>query len=186
MNDYGKGVVIALGPEEGASFWQPLPSTGYVINKINPYNSPYDTFSTGLQVLEPGAHIRRHAHERNHELLFCYQGTGTAEIDGKFYELRPETMILVGRGLQHKVQHRKRSDAAALAHRPGRSGGLVPRHRPAAPGGRTAAGPVRPAGGCRSGPGAATVRWVTRRRRLKARSSISLRGDVDSRLGNKT
>ena len=82
VSDYAKGIVIALGPEDGESFWQPLPSTGYVINKINPYNSPYDAFSTGLQVLEPGAHIRRHAHERSHELLFCYQGTGQADIDG--------------------------------------------------------------------------------------------------------
>jgi mannose-6-phosphate isomerase-like protein (cupin superfamily) len=101
--DYGNGPVIALGPEDGESFWQPLPSTGYVINKINPYNSPYDSFSTGLQVLEPGAHIRRHAHERSHELLFCYQGNGEADVDGRLYAIRPETMILVGRGLQHKV-----------------------------------------------------------------------------------
>lgn len=104
MSDYGKGVVIALRPEEGASFWQPQPSTGYVINKINPYNSPYDSFSTGLQMLEPGAYIRRHAHERNHELLFCYRGTGEADIDGELYEIEPETMILVGRGLQHKCR----------------------------------------------------------------------------------
>ncbi len=35
MSDYAKGPVIALGPEDGESFWQPQPSTGYVINKIN-------------------------------------------------------------------------------------------------------------------------------------------------------
>ncbi len=103
VSDYAKGIVIALGPEDGESFWQPLPSTGYVINKINPYNSPYDAFSTGLQVLEPGAHIRRHAHERSHELLFCYRGTGQADVDGKLYDVLPETMILIGRGVQHKV-----------------------------------------------------------------------------------
>ena len=55
MTHGAKGTALVLGPEEGESFWQPLPSTGYVINKFNPYNSPYDTFSTGLQVLEPGA-----------------------------------------------------------------------------------------------------------------------------------
>jgi len=75
--------LIALGPEDGDSFWQPLPSNGYVINKISPYNSTYDAFSTGLQVLEPGAHIRRHAHERSHELLFCYQGRGQADVRGQ-------------------------------------------------------------------------------------------------------
>ena len=74
-----------------------------MINKINPHNSPYDAFSTGLQMLKHGAHIRRHAHERSHELLFCYQGTGQAEVHGKLYDVLPETMILIGRGLQHKV-----------------------------------------------------------------------------------
>jgi mannose-6-phosphate isomerase-like protein (cupin superfamily) len=103
MAEFAKGIVIALGPEDGESFWQPLPSRGYVINKINPYNSPYDSFSAGLQVVEPGAHIRRHAHERNHELLFCYRGNGCAEIEGKQYDVCPETTILIGRGLQHKV-----------------------------------------------------------------------------------
>ena len=103
VTDHAKGTAMVLGPEEGESFWQPLPSTGYVINKFNPYNSPYDTFSTGLQVLEPGAHVRRHAHERSHELLFCYRGTGEADIEGQLYDVLPETMILIGRGLQHKV-----------------------------------------------------------------------------------
>ena len=103
MTDHAKGIVIALGPDDGDSFWQPLPSTGYVINKINPYNSPYNSFSTGLQILEPGAHIRRHAHERSHELLFCYRGSGEADIEGRLFEMRPESMILIGRGLQHKV-----------------------------------------------------------------------------------
>lgn len=105
MDDNTKGVVMVLGPEDGESLWQPLPSTGYVINKINPYNSPYDSFSTGIQVLEPGAHIRRHAHERSHELLFCYAGRGTADIDGQRFDLVPETMIFIGRGRQHRIDN---------------------------------------------------------------------------------
>jgi mannose-6-phosphate isomerase-like protein (cupin superfamily) len=103
MNSFAKGVAIVLGPEDGEAFWQPLPSRGYVINKITPYTSPYDNFSAGIQVLEPGAHIRRHGHERSHEILFCFRGSGTAEIDGKIYDVHEETMMLIGRGLQHKV-----------------------------------------------------------------------------------
>ncbi len=103
MSDYRKGTAIVLGPEDGEALWQPLPSTGYVINKITPYNSPYDDFSVGIQVLEPGKHVRRHAHERSHEILFCYRGTGYADVDGKEYPLAPESMVLVGRGVQHKV-----------------------------------------------------------------------------------
>jgi len=103
MSDYAKGTALVLAPEDGEALWQPLPSTGYVINKITPYNSPYDNFSIGIQVLEPGKHVRRHAHERSHEILFCYRGTGYADIDGTQYPLAPETMVLVGRGVQHKV-----------------------------------------------------------------------------------
>jgi mannose-6-phosphate isomerase-like protein (cupin superfamily) len=103
MNNFNKGTAVVLGPNEGESFWQPLPSRGYIVNKFSPYNSPYDNFSIGIQVLEPGAHIRRHGHERSHEILFCFRGTGIAEIDGKTYDVREETMMLIGRGLQHKV-----------------------------------------------------------------------------------
>ncbi|MGO9698532.1 MAG: cupin domain-containing protein [Xanthobacteraceae bacterium] len=103
MESFTKGTAIVLGPDDGESYWQPLPSRGYVVNKFSPYTSPYDNFSIGIQVLEPGAHIRRHGHERSHEILFCFRGTGTAEIDGKTYDVREETMMLIGRGLQHKV-----------------------------------------------------------------------------------
>ena len=105
MNGFAKGEVIVLGPEDGESHWQPLPSTGYIISKLTPYNTPYDNFSLGLQVLEPGAHIRRHAHERQHEVLFVYAGEGWAEVGEQRYEVRPETTILIGRGVQHKVQN---------------------------------------------------------------------------------
>jgi len=103
MSDFAKGIAVVQGPDEGESFWQPLPSRGYIVSKLTPYNSPYDNFSAGIQVLEPGAHIRRHGHERSHEILFCFRGSGIAEIDGKSYEVREETMMLIGRGLQHKV-----------------------------------------------------------------------------------
>jgi hypothetical protein len=135
VSDYAKGIVIALGPEDGESFWQPLPSTGYVINKINPYNSPYDAFSTGLQVLEPGAHIRRHAHERSHELLFCYRGSGQADIDGKAIRRAPRDHDTDRpRRAAQGDEHRHGPDASTLVHRAGGSGGLVPRHRAAAAG----------------------------------------------------
>jgi hypothetical protein len=55
MNEFAKGHGVVLGPEEGESVWQPRPSTGYIINKLTPYNTPYDSFSMGIQVLEPGA-----------------------------------------------------------------------------------------------------------------------------------
>ena len=35
MNSFTKGIAIVLAPDDGESLWQPLPSTGYVINKIH-------------------------------------------------------------------------------------------------------------------------------------------------------
>jgi mannose-6-phosphate isomerase-like protein (cupin superfamily) len=105
MTDFSKGFSMVLGPDDGESFWQPLPSVGYATNKITPYNSPHDLFSMGIQVLEPGAHIRRHAHVRAHEVLFCYAGTGEADIDGKHYDVVPETLLLMGRGAVHKISN---------------------------------------------------------------------------------
>ena len=105
MNDFAKGSVVVLAPDEGESFWQPLPSRGYTVSKLTPYNTPHDSFSLGIQVLEPGAHVRRHAHERQHEVLFCYEGEGWAEVDGQRHEMRPETTILIGRAVQHTVHN---------------------------------------------------------------------------------
>ena len=78
MTNHAKGTALVLGPEEGESFWQPLPSTGYVINKFNPYNSPYDTFSTGLQVLESGV---RHSRPVEAELLQLGQSGQVRQAD---------------------------------------------------------------------------------------------------------
>ncbi len=105
MNAFTKGPIVVLGPDEGESFWQPLPSRGYIVNKLTPYNTPHDSFSLGIQVLEPGAHIRRHAHERQHEVLFCYAGEGWAEVDGARHEVRPETTLLIGRAAWHTVRN---------------------------------------------------------------------------------
>ena len=187
MIDFAKGTVIALGPEDGESFWQPLPSTGYVISKINPYNSPHDTFSTGLQVLEPGAHIRRHAHERSHELLFCYRGTGLADVEGQLHDIRPETMILIGRGLQHKVTNTGTDQMRLLwlISPPGLEDWFRAIGRPRRAG-DPIAGAVRSSGRCRDDPGAAALHPTERRLRHSeiATSGVILCPSQNDRLWN--
>ena len=103
MNE--KGVALALGPEEGESFWQPQPSNGYVTVKISPWNSPHDLISAGVQVLEPGASVRRHGHERSSEILFVYEGEGKAEIDGTWHRVSQGSTLMVGRHVQHYVEN---------------------------------------------------------------------------------
>jgi mannose-6-phosphate isomerase-like protein (cupin superfamily) len=98
-----KGVHLVSGPDEGVSYWQPLPSTGYATVKLHPGNAPINYLSAGIQVLEPGCHVRNHAHQRNDEMLFVYEGTGHALIDGKTYPLAPGALIAVGRFVEHKI-----------------------------------------------------------------------------------
>ena len=92
-------------PKRATATGSPLPSTGHITAKITPYTAPYDDFASGIQVLEPGAAIREHGHQRAHELIFVYQGTGHAIIDGERYELRPETLIVVGRRVLHYLEN---------------------------------------------------------------------------------
>ena len=80
MPEY-KTASVVIGPDEGTSLWQPVPSRGYVTTKLTPANMPFDTFSSGIQVLPPGCEVRQHAHARNHELIFVYEGRGICVID---------------------------------------------------------------------------------------------------------
>ena len=92
---------VVIGPEEGRSYWQPEPSRGYVSVNLTPDNMPYDTFSSGIQVLPPGCSVREHGHKQNHELIFIYEGTGYCTIDHDTYRLAPGTTVLFGRNCRH-------------------------------------------------------------------------------------
>lgn len=111
MKSFVQGDAVVVRPEEGDAYWQPRPSTGYVINKLTPYNTPYDDFSAGIQVLEAGSAVREHGHERSHEVLFVIEGTGHAVIGGERHELTPGTTLLLGRRVMHFVQN---SDAGQM------------------------------------------------------------------------
>lgn len=92
-------------PDEGESYWQPEPSNGYVTLKLTPESMPYDTFTSGVQVLPPGCNVREHGHKRNHELIFIYEGTGRAVIEEQEYPLKPGVTVLFGRYARHLVEN---------------------------------------------------------------------------------
>jgi len=99
-----------IGPEEGESIWQPEPACGYVSINLTPTNMPYDTFSSGTQVLPPGCHVREHGHKQNHELIFIYEGTGRCEIEHDSYDLKPGTTVLFGRYARHLIENTGKID----------------------------------------------------------------------------
>ena len=96
---------VVVGPEQGQSLWQPLPSRGYVDVNLTPDNMPYDTFSSGIQVLPPGCEVREHGHLQNHELVFVYQGEGRVDIDGEVSALKPGTTVLFARNCVHRIEN---------------------------------------------------------------------------------
>ncbi|MEM7704407.1 MAG: cupin domain-containing protein [Pseudomonadota bacterium] len=94
-----------IGPEEGESWWQPMPSSGYVTLKLTPESMPYDGFTSGIQVLPPGHRVREHGHRVNHELVFIYEGSGRVEIEGNNYPVEKGATVLFGRYACHVIEN---------------------------------------------------------------------------------
>lgn len=95
-----------FGPEEGESYWQPEPAHGYVTTKVSPHNLNTHTWAAGFQVIDPGGHIRPHAHERAEELLFVWEGHGVVVIDGVEHPVEPGSLIYVDKLVMHSVVNR--------------------------------------------------------------------------------
>ena len=96
--DMSKGFV--LQPEDGESYWQPVPANGYVINKLQPEN--WDgPFSLGIQVVAPNSYIRRHIHDRHREVIFVWAGQGRAVVDGTEHPMQAGTVIGLPAGVEH-------------------------------------------------------------------------------------
>jgi mannose-6-phosphate isomerase-like protein (cupin superfamily) len=95
--------VFVVQPDEGESFWQPVPANGYAEVRVSHRKHPSITsLATGIQVIAPGCHIREHVHPDQEELLFFFEGVGEAVIDGKPHPLQAGTTVYIGAGHWHK------------------------------------------------------------------------------------
>ena len=60
-NKHEIGRSVLLGPDEGASYWQPVPANGFVRTLLNRANTVASTdFSAGTQTVAPGCFVREH------------------------------------------------------------------------------------------------------------------------------
>lgn len=104
-----KGPAMVLGPEEGASYWQPGPHHGYMTVKLGPKNlgtaSSPAPFSMGIQVMPPGCHVRAHGHAQNDEVFYILEGTGRCVIDGAEHRLEPGSTVMLGRYCEHSIHN---------------------------------------------------------------------------------
>ena len=92
-----------LQPEEGASYWRPQPTNGYVTVKTSPsYGGPAG-ITMGTQVIPPGCFVKEHSHDRQVEILFCYEGAGEIEVDGSRHPFVPGTTVVATPWLKHKI-----------------------------------------------------------------------------------
>ncbi len=104
MSEPATTPVHVVRPDEGESFWQPVPANGYAEVRISHRRDPRITsLSTGIQVIAAGCRIREHVHPAQDELLFFYRGSGAIRIDGVRHELVPGTTVFVGAGHRHEI-----------------------------------------------------------------------------------
>ena len=147
MEELIKGPAMVLGPEDGKSYWQPGPHSGYMTVKVGPHNHPSNLFSMGIQVMPPGCQVRSHGHARNDEILFVYEGSGRCVVDGETHALEPGSTVVLGHYVEHSIHNDGASDlkfvwfftppgleqVVEAAGRPRRAGDAPPRafERPA-------------------------------------------------------
>lgn len=96
------GQVLVLGPDEGRTFWQPVPANGQISVRIAPGFVDLQTpFSLGTQTVAPKCYVREHAHPEHDEVIHVISGRGRAVIEGREYPMTPGTTIFVGRNRRH-------------------------------------------------------------------------------------
>lgn len=90
-------------PEDGASFWQPVPANGFSHIKLIAENTGCDGLSCGFQHVAPGSHIRAHAHADQIELQICFRGKGRVVVDGVNHPLEEGTICFLGPHVRHEI-----------------------------------------------------------------------------------
>ena len=115
MADSEPGAAFVRQPDEGESFWQPVPANGYAEVRVSKRDSPkIQGFSSGIQVIAPGCHIREHQHGAEQELLFFFEGTGKILVNGVEHPIRPGTTAYLGPWNKHKIVNDSRADLKML------------------------------------------------------------------------
>ena len=92
-------------PNEGPSFWQPVPANGHVEVKVEGGRDGMSDFDCGVQELAPGSYVREHAHDRNEELIFVFEGEGEATVEGEKHPMVPGTVLYLAKNSPHLFQN---------------------------------------------------------------------------------
>ena len=98
-----RGHAVVVQPEEGPSYWQPVPANGHADPKLYPDNTGFAGLSMGYQTIAPGGRVRAHSHGDQVELQICFRGRGRVVVDGTSHPLGPGTACFLGRDVKHEL-----------------------------------------------------------------------------------
>ena len=98
-----RGRAVVMQPQEGPSYWQPVPANGHADPKLTPANTGFDGHSMGYQTIAPGGRIREHSHGDQIELQICFRGRGHVLVDGVRHTLVPGTACFLGYEVKHEI-----------------------------------------------------------------------------------
>jgi quercetin dioxygenase-like cupin family protein len=108
----GRGVVVQ--PDEGGSYWQPVPANGHADPKLVPAVTRFSGLSMGYQTIAPGGHVREHSHGAQVELQICFRGRGHVIVDGRRHRLEPGTACFLGPDVRHEILNDGADDLVML------------------------------------------------------------------------
>ncbi len=98
-----RGRAVVMQPNEGPSFWQPVPASGHADPKLVPSDTRFDGLSMGFQTIAAGGRIREHSHGDQIELQICFRGHGRVSVDGVSHPLVPGTACFLGYDVKHEI-----------------------------------------------------------------------------------
>lgn len=98
-----RGRAVVVQPEEGASYWQPVPANGHADPKLTPATTGFEGLAMGYQTIAPGSRVREHSHGDQIELQICWRGRGRVVVDGVSHPLTPGTACFLGYDVKHEI-----------------------------------------------------------------------------------
>ena len=111
-----RGHAVVVQPDEGLSYWQPVPANGHADPKLVPAHTRYEGLSMGYQTIAAGGRVREHSHGAQIELQICFRGRGRVLVDGVSHSLQPGTACFLGPDVKHEIV-KKRIDKALVKGR---------------------------------------------------------------------
>ena len=98
-----RGRAVVVQPEDGPSYWQPVPANGHADPKLTPEATGFPMLSMGYQTIAPGGRVREHSHGDQIELQICFRGRGHVLVDGRRHTLVPGTACFLGYDVKHEI-----------------------------------------------------------------------------------